>query len=49
MVHPLFGLFAEPASTVIVSAEPSQIGAIEELADTTDFSRLASEQPEGIG
>ena len=33
MIHPLFGLFAEPASTVIVSAEPSQIGAIEELAD----------------
>ncbi len=33
MVHPLFGLFAEPASTVIVSTEPSQVGAIEELAD----------------
>ena len=37
MVHPLFGLFAEPASTVIVSAEPSQIGAIEELADQFGF------------
>ena len=37
MVHPLFGLFAEPASTVIVSAEPSQIGAIEELADHFGF------------
>jgi phosphoribosylformylglycinamidine synthase len=37
MVHPLFGLFAEPASTVIVSAEPSQISAIEELADHFGF------------
>ncbi len=37
MIHPLFGLFAEPASTVIVSAEPSQIGAIEELADHFGF------------
>jgi phosphoribosylformylglycinamidine synthase len=33
MVHPLFGLFAEPASTVLVSTEPNQVEAIEELAD----------------
>jgi phosphoribosylformylglycinamidine synthase len=33
MMHPLFGLFAEPASTMLVSAEPSQVAAIEELAD----------------
>ncbi|KAA6457537.1 phosphoribosylformylglycinamidine synthase subunit PurL [Acidobacteria bacterium AB60] len=33
MVHPLFGLFAEPASTVLVSTDPSNIAAIEELAD----------------
>jgi phosphoribosylformylglycinamidine synthase len=33
MVHPLFGLFAEPASTLLVTTEPNQIEAIEELAD----------------
>jgi phosphoribosylformylglycinamidine synthase len=33
MVHPLFGLFAEPASTMLVSAHSSQVAAIEELAD----------------
>ena len=33
MAHPLFGVFAEPASTMIVSAEPNRISAIEELAD----------------
>jgi phosphoribosylformylglycinamidine synthase len=33
MAHPLFGLFAEPASTVIVSAGPGQVADIEELAD----------------
>jgi phosphoribosylformylglycinamidine synthase subunit PurL len=33
MAHPLFGLFAEPASTVLVTAEPNQVEAIEELAD----------------
>jgi phosphoribosylformylglycinamidine synthase len=32
MAHPLFGLFAEPASTMLVSAHPSQISDIEELA-----------------
>ncbi len=33
MVHPIFGLFAEPASTMIVTTEPNQVTAIEELAD----------------
>ncbi|MGP8271593.1 MAG: phosphoribosylformylglycinamidine synthase subunit PurL [Terracidiphilus sp.] len=32
MVHPLFGLFAEPASTVLVSTHPSNVSAIEKLA-----------------
>jgi phosphoribosylformylglycinamidine synthase subunit PurL len=30
--HPLFGLFAEPASTVIVSAQPEKFSEIEKLA-----------------
>ena len=33
MVYPLFGLFAEPASTLLVTASANQIGEIEELAD----------------
>jgi len=33
MVHPLFGLFAEPASTMLVTTEANQVEAIEELAD----------------
>jgi phosphoribosylformylglycinamidine synthase len=33
MVHPLFGLFAEPASTVMVTTAASRISEIEELAD----------------
>jgi phosphoribosylformylglycinamidine synthase len=33
MVHPLFGLFAEPASTMIVSAPTGRVAEIEELAD----------------
>jgi phosphoribosylformylglycinamidine synthase len=36
MVHPLFGLFAEPASTMLVSAHTSQVSAVEELA--ADYS-----------
>ncbi len=32
MAHPLFGLFAEPASTVLVTADPHKLSAIEELA-----------------
>jgi phosphoribosylformylglycinamidine synthase II len=37
MVHPLFGLFAEQASTMIVSAAPSRISDIEELAEHFGF------------
>jgi phosphoribosylformylglycinamidine synthase II len=40
MVHPLFGLFAEPASTVMVSAHPSQVSTIEDLAE--EFSFMAA-------
>jgi phosphoribosylformylglycinamidine synthase len=37
LVHPLFGLFAEPASTVLVTAHPSNVSAIERLADEYKF------------
>jgi phosphoribosylformylglycinamidine synthase II len=37
MVHPLFGLFAEPASTMILTADPTRVAAIEELAETYSF------------
>jgi phosphoribosylformylglycinamidine synthase subunit PurL len=37
MVHPLFGLFAEPASTVLLTCDPNQVSAIEELADEFSF------------
>jgi phosphoribosylformylglycinamidine synthase len=37
MVHPQFGLFAEPATTVLVSADASQVANIEELADNFHF------------
>jgi phosphoribosylformylglycinamidine synthase len=37
MVHPLFGLFAEPASTMLVSAHPTLVSAIEELAAEYSF------------
>ena len=40
MAHPLFGLFAEPATTMLISAHPSQFSAIEELA--TEYSFLAA-------
>ena len=33
MAYPLFGLFAEPASTVLITADSKDAGAIEELAD----------------
>jgi phosphoribosylformylglycinamidine synthase len=32
VVHPLFGLFAEPATTMIVTAAPGHMAAIEKLA-----------------
>jgi phosphoribosylformylglycinamidine synthase len=37
MVHPLFGLFAEPASTVLVSTHPSNAATIEKLAGRFNF------------
>ncbi len=37
MVHPLFGLFAEQASTVLVTAEPNQVSTIDKLADHFGF------------
>ncbi len=37
MAHPLFGLFAEPASTVLVTADPGKMKAIEELAGNFGF------------
>jgi phosphoribosylformylglycinamidine synthase len=39
LVHPLFGLFAEPATTMILSAPPSHLAQIEALA--TEFGFLA--------
>jgi phosphoribosylformylglycinamidine synthase len=37
MAHPLFGLFAEPASTLVVSAHPSHVSQIEALAGEYSF------------
>jgi phosphoribosylformylglycinamidine synthase len=37
MAHPLFGLFAEPASTVLVSTHPSNMAEIEKLAGKHNF------------
>ncbi len=37
MVHSLFGLFAEPASTVLLTTHPSNISLIENLADKYNF------------
>jgi phosphoribosylformylglycinamidine synthase subunit PurL len=37
MVHPLFGLFAEPASTVLVTTAPSNVSEIEKLAGEYNF------------
>ena len=37
MTHPLFGLFAEPASTVLVSTVHENISEIEELANQFSF------------
>jgi hypothetical protein len=36
-VHPLFGLFAEPASTLLVTAHPNHVSAIEKLAGEYSF------------
>jgi phosphoribosylformylglycinamidine synthase len=37
MVHPLFGFFAEPATTMLVSVHPTLVSAIEELAAEYSF------------
>ncbi len=37
LAHPLFGLFAEPASTVIVTANPGNVPEIEKLAAEFNF------------
>jgi phosphoribosylformylglycinamidine (FGAM) synthase-like enzyme len=37
LVHPTFGLFAEQASTVLVTADPTNLKQIEELADNYGF------------
>ena len=37
LAHPLFGLFAEPASTVLVSTHPSNLSPIEKLAEKYNF------------
>jgi phosphoribosylformylglycinamidine synthase len=37
LAHPLFGLFAEPASTVLVTTHPSNASAIERLAGKYNF------------
>jgi phosphoribosylformylglycinamidine synthase len=38
MAHPLFGLFAEPASTVLVTTDPSRVAEIEKLAAQYSFN-----------
>jgi phosphoribosylformylglycinamidine synthase len=38
MVHPLFGLFAEPASTVLLTADPEKVAAIKEIAEHFKFN-----------
>ncbi|MGB8260066.1 MAG: phosphoribosylformylglycinamidine synthase subunit PurL [Terracidiphilus sp.] len=37
MAHPLFGLFAEPASTVLVTTDPTRVAEIEKLASGHRF------------
>jgi phosphoribosylformylglycinamidine synthase len=37
MVHPLFGLFAEPASTLLVTTHPSHVSTVEKLAGEYSF------------
>jgi phosphoribosylformylglycinamidine synthase len=37
MIHPLFGIFAEPASTVLLTCDPSQVDVIEGLASEYSF------------
>ena len=37
MTHPLFGLFAEPSSTMLLSMHPSCVAEVEEIADRLNF------------
>jgi phosphoribosylformylglycinamidine synthase len=37
MIHPLFGLFAEPASTMLITASAHQVAAIEKIAAELNF------------
>jgi phosphoribosylformylglycinamidine synthase len=37
MIHPLFGLFAEPASTVLLTTDSTNVGEIEKLAGRKNF------------
>jgi phosphoribosylformylglycinamidine synthase len=37
MVHPLFGLFAEPATTILITAAPDKVSDIESLAGEYSF------------
>ncbi len=37
MIHPIFGLFAEPASTMLVTAHPGNVSEIERLAGECNF------------
>jgi phosphoribosylformylglycinamidine synthase len=37
MIHPLFGLFAEQASTMLLTTDSGNVAAIEELADEYSF------------
>ena len=37
MVHPLFGLFAEPASTMLISAPANNVTEIEKTAGDLSF------------
>ena len=36
-IHPLFGLFAEPASTMLISAPAHNVEAIEKMASELSF------------
>jgi len=37
MVHPLFGLFAEPASTMLISVPHGNVPIIEKAAESQNF------------
>ena len=49
MVHPLFGLFAEPASTVVLTADPEQVSEIERLQSISTSTLLGLGQPAETG